>query len=108
MPLSPALEPTPIGAAIPGTICSPLRKLYAQRIPRSHLQILRPLPLMGRDQAFAGVPVRCPMGRMLRAQRRVGLKTESARAPPTVDSPVGRSRLTVEATATLASPLPSN
>src|SRR5437773_6682417 len=30
---SPALGPTPTGTAIPGTICSPLEKLCAQRIP---------------------------------------------------------------------------
>jgi hypothetical protein len=29
----PPLGPTPTGIPIPGTICSPLRKLYAQRIP---------------------------------------------------------------------------
>src|SRR5262245_52642930 len=33
MPFSPALGPIPIGTATPGTICSPLRKLYAHRIP---------------------------------------------------------------------------
>src|SRR5439155_3180394 len=46
---SPALGPTPIGNATPGTICRPLEKLYAHRIPglidRASLAAVRPTPV---------------------------------------------------------------